>query len=263
MAESLLTGAFIGYVVGSIFFLAGLVGKSRLWAKIAFIATLVGFVLLTGGLVARSLAAGRLPVANLYEFLLLFTWGIVGVYIYTAVKYNLTGAGAVVLPLVVGILGYSSLLGSEIRPLLPALQSYWLKLHVLTAVLAYGAFTVAFALSVLYLLGISLKEDKGQSEKLLDKLIYQLTAFGFAFLTLVILTGAIWAEEVWGTWWSWDPKETWSLITWLIYASYLHLRRSPYWQGKRGAWLSCLGFTAVLFTLLGVTLLLPGLHSYR
>ena len=155
----------------------------------------------------------------------------------------------------------------------PALKSQWLTFHVLTAMFAYGAFAVSFGLGIMYLLKLS-KENKGKKSssqgivsrfptlEVLDELAYKVVGFAFPLLTLCIITGAIWANYAWGTYWSWDPKETWSLITWIIYAGYLHARLMYGWKGKRAAWMAVFGFAAVLFTFFGVNYLLPGLHSY-
>lgn len=173
----------------------------------------------------------------------------------------------------------------------PALKSQWLTFHVITAILAYGAFAVAFGLGVMYLLKYRLapvnadkahnldkankenKENKASEETAgfisrfppldtLDELAYRVVGFAFPLLSLCIITGAIWANYAWGTYWSWDPKETWSLITWIIYAGYLHARLMYGWKGKRAAWMAVFGFAAVLFTFFGVNYFLPGLHSY-
>ncbi|MBM4295905.1 MAG: c-type cytochrome biogenesis protein CcsB, partial [Deltaproteobacteria bacterium] len=161
-------------------------------------------------------------------------------------------------------LAYASLGGvdSRIKPLMPALKSNWLLIHVVTCFLGYAAFTVGFGTALLYL-----KQSRRPTASLppvstLDHLIYQATIIGFLFLTLGILTGAVWAESAWGRYWSWDPKETWSLITWFVYATLLHARLVKGWQGRRIAWLAVLGFGAVLFTYFGVSFLLTGLHSY-
>ena len=155
-----------------------------------------------------------------------------------------------------------------IQAIPPALKSYWLVFHVITAILAYGAFAVSFGLGLMYILKTYYEENVLKVElrlppaMVLDELSYKIIIFGFSFLTLVIITGAIWANYAWGTYWSWDPKETWSLITWIIYAGYLHARLMLEWRGKRAAWLAILGFVAILFTFFGVNYLLPGLHSY-
>jgi cytochrome c-type biogenesis protein CcsB len=161
-------------------------------------------------------------------------------------------------------------ISNRIEPLIPALQSNWLTTHVVTCFMGYAAFTIAFGCGLLYLLKNMEKDDKEKpsaflgklpSLAMLDALIYQSTALGFVFLTIGIMTGSIWAHYAWGSYWSWDPKETWSLITWLIYAIMLHSRYVRDWRGKRLAVLAIIGFACVLFTYLGVNYL-PGLHSY-
>ncbi|AQS58320.1 c-type cytochrome biogenesis protein CcsB [Desulforamulus ferrireducens] len=241
---------------------------------------MVGFGLLVHsvGLVGRAINTGRLPFTNMYEFTIFFAWGVIIAYLITQRKHPVPLLGIVVLPVAVVLMAAASMMTPTARPLMPALQSYWLQSHVATAVLAYGAFGVSFGVGVLYLIrdaqpvaagptgsgtstvlqGISLLP----STETLDKLLYRVVAFGFIFLTMVLITGAVWAEQAWGTWWSWDPKETWALITWLVYALFLHGRFTHGWQGRRAAWLAILGFAAVMFTLFGVTWLMPGLHSY-
>lgn len=145
---------------------------------------------------------------------------------------------------------------------MPALQSYWLKLHVAVAILAYGSFTVSFGAGLLLLFRGKRRMLDSKGELMVEQLMNKAIAFGFPFMTLVLITGSIWAEQVWGTWWSWDPKETWALITWMIYAIYLHGHFSRQWRGKHSAWMVVMGFGAVIFTLFGVTWLMPGLHSY-
>jgi len=150
-----------------------------------------------------------------------------------------------------------------IRPLLPALQSNWLTVHVITSFLGYAAFAVAFSASIIYLL---FERFKGTFENikadLFDEINYRSVTFGFVMLTLGIITGAAWANYAWGSYWSWDPKETWSLITWLVYAAFLHSRFIAGWKGKKTAIISIVGFLVTLFCYLGVNLLLSGLHSY-
>jgi ABC-type transport system involved in cytochrome c biogenesis permease subunit len=210
-------------------------------------------------LAIRIWASGRLPFANLYEFSLLLCLGIM--------VFSLSGRGKPAfthLHLPVGVLtliivAVSGYLPSELRPLMPALQSPWLYAHVATAVLAYGCFALACCLGIILLLK-SPSWEINQAET--DESIYKWVVVGFILLSVVIITGAVWAEEVWGRWWSWDPKETWSLITWLVYAAHLHARRTYGWKGRKSAWMVVIGFIIVMFTLFGVSVLLPGLHSY-
>jgi len=146
-----------------------------------------------------------------------------------------------------------------IKPLMPALRSNWLTFHVLTVFLGYGGFGVAFASSAGYLITANRRTELADA---FDTATAKTISFGFLFLTIGIIAGAVWANSAWGTYWSWDPKETWSLITWFIYAVFLHCRFMRGWKGKRAAWISVLGFASVIFTYLGVNYLLSGLHSY-
>ncbi len=243
-----------------------------LWARhnflnrLVFILSGLGLIAHTGALGARWLTAGHWPFASLYEFVTLFVWALAGATVWIALRWRLPVITGFTLPLAVGLMGVASVLSSDLRPLAPALQSIWLQLHVATAVLAYSAFAISFALAVMYLLseraaGCS-TDTRLPSPAVLDRYTYSTVAFGFAFQTLLLITGAIWAEEAWGAWWSWDPKETWALVTWFIYALYLHARKARGWHGRRAAWLAVAGFAALLFTLLGVSFLLPGLHAY-
>jgi cytochrome c-type biogenesis protein CcsB len=204
------------------------------------------------------------PLSNFYESLIFFAWCLPALGLLTF-RRALTGyLGTVVATLACLLLAYASLGGvdSRIKPLMPALQSNWLLIHVVTAFLGYAAFALAFGTAILYLLTEHRPRTSVPPPAQLDRLIYQATILGFLLLTLGILTGAVWAESAWGRYWSWDPKETWSLITWLIYASLLHARMLKGWQGRRIAWLAVLGFLAVLFTYFGVSFLLTGLHAY-
>jgi cytochrome c-type biogenesis protein CcsB len=174
------------------------------------------------------------------------------------------------MPLVFLSIAYASLspnINDRIQPLIPALKSNWLIAHVMTCFFGYAAFAIAFGISLMYLLACGDKKGKGYllshfpKPAFLDNLTHQMVTFGFLFLSIGIITGAVWANSAWGSYWSWDPKETWSLITWFIYATLLHARLMRGWHGKRIAYISIIGFMAVLFTYFGVNLL-PGLHSY-
>ena len=157
-----------------------------------------------------------------------------------------------------------------IAPLVPALQSNWLIAHVVTCFIGYAAFAVACGFGVVYLLKDREKAKNTQGKllsqlpplKIIDDIIHKTLIFGFLWLSAGIITGAVWANSAWGTYWSWDPKETWSLITWFIYAAALHFRFTKEWGGQRIAWFSIIGFASVMFTYYGVNFLLSGLHSY-
>jgi len=204
------------------------------------------------------------PLSNFYESLVFFAWTLpaLGVISFRRYLKGYLGAGVAVLACL--LLAYASFGGvdSRIKPLMPALKSNWLLIHVVTAFLGYSAFALACGAAFLYLVQERRPRASLPPAAQLDRLIYRATVLGFLLLTLGILTGAVWAETAWGRYWSWDPKETWSLITWLIYATQLHARLLKGWQGRRIAWLAVLGFMAVLFTYFGVSFLLSGLHSY-
>ena len=170
--------------------------------------------------------------------------------------------GAFSSPLILLMIGYAAMQSREVKELMPSLRSSWLAFHVSTAIIAYGSFGVAFVLSLIFLFRGRIKGEGfwgqhiPQPEKL-DMISYRSVCLGMLFLTLTILTGAIWAS-----YWSWDPKETWSLVTWIIYAIYLHLRMRRGWRGKAAAWVAVIGFICVIFTYIGVNTFLPGIHSY-
>ena len=225
-------------------------------------------------LLLRGFAAGRLPFSNLYEFTLIFAWFTLLVFAYCAVRFRLLAAAPLVLALVTLLTGLAYMMPRDIMPLMPALRSVWLQFHVATGILAYGALAVSAVLAVVLLTGGAEKEEPVTSDRFskywripsiteMGRYVHGLIVFGFVFLSLLIVTGAVWAEETWGRWWGWDPKETWALVTWLIYLAYLHGRSRFGWQEKTTSWFSAIGFLAVMFTLFGVTYLLPGLHSYK
>jgi len=213
---------------------------------------------------------GHAPLSNLYESLVFFALCIAVLSLFVELRYKLRIIGVVAIPLAFLAMAYASLpkVDSSIEPLIPALQSNWLIAHVITCFIGYAGFAVAFGISILYFIKASAPPGDGglgnkiPQTEMLDELTHQMVMFGFLFLSAGIITGAVWANQAWGRYWGWDPKETWSLITWLIYASLLHARLMRGWTGKRIAVLSLVGFIAVIFTYFGVNLL-PGLHSYQ
>lgn len=220
---------------------------------------------------SRYLAAGYTPITNLHESLSFFSLSIVGVFIVLQHRYRAAILGSFVTPLALLVMLSSALFPAAIAPLSPALKSKWLAIHSISAFAGYAAFAVAFCAGIMYLLQEHFLKSKKlgalyrrlPSLEILDDINYRCLTIGFPLLTVAIVTGAIWAESAWGAYWSWDPKETWSLITWLVYAALLHGRLTIGWRGRRAAILAIIGFCVLLFTFLGVTLLLPGLHSYR
>jgi len=267
----------MAYTLCMLFYWAWIGTKKELIGRFATYLTIVGLVANTAAIILRMIIAGRPPLSNSYEFLLAFIWGIIFVYLFIEYRYKLRSLGAFVMPIAFLILMFIIMsMGPEERiaqAIPPALKSKWLTFHVVTAMFSYGAFAISFGLGIMYLLKIG-EEGKGKKSNphgiisrfpaldIIDELSYKVIGFAFPLLTLCIITGAIWANYAWGTYWSWDPKETWSLITWIIYAAYLHARLMYGWKGKRAAWMTIFGFVAVLFTFFGVNYFLPGLHSY-
>jgi len=229
----------------------------------------------TAGIVLRwvesyRLGFGHAPLSNLYESLVFFALTISVIYLFIERKNENQTIGAFAAPLAFLALAYASLspnISDRIQPLLPALKSNWLIAHVLACFVGYAAFAIAFGVSIMYLLKKRDTGDKNGSlarlpdAGVLDELTHQLVMFGFLFLSAGIITGAVWANSAWGRYWGWDPKETWSLITWFVYAILLHARLMRGWRGKRIAAISIVGFAAVMITYFGVNYL-PGLHSY-
>lgn len=245
--------------------LISLIKEKTVVHRLSIIALGLSFSSLTLALTLRGISAGRMPFATLYEFTLLFAWGIMLVFFLSRVKLNSSLLTSLVSLLSVVIISFSGTVPAGVKPLMPALQSVWLQFHVAAAILAYGAFGVSFCLAGAYFIKEKAENGLGKtlpSPEKIDSLIHWSVSIGFPFMTLAIITGAVWAEEVWGSWWSWDPKETWALITWIIYAGYLHSRKTRGWRGRKAALMAVAGFLAVLFTLFGVTFLLPGAHSY-
>ena len=267
----------IAYFAAMVLFIVYLVSRAQVVAL-----TATGLV--WGGFVANTIAIGlrwreayalgfqQAPLSNLYESVVFFAWSIALVYLLMDLKYKQRAVGAFVLPIAFVFMIWGQLgLNDEIQPLVPALQSNWLTYHVITCFLGYAGFAIACGASIMYLLVIGREERNGDkqgmmgifpSAKVLDDINYKAIMFGFPMLSLGIITGAAWANYAWGTYWSWDPKETWSLIIWFIYAAFLHARFTRGWVGRKAAWLSILGFAATIFCYLGVNLLLSGLHSY-
>jgi len=255
------------YAVSMILYLVFFIGRKEKPGTIATYILYGGFLAHTVALVIRGIEAGRVPLTNQYEFATSFAWGIVLLFIIFEKKFNFKAMGTFVMPIILLVIGYAAMQSRDINPLMPALQSNWLVFHVATAVISYGAFGVACGVSVMYLIRDKMGEDGFITKhvpdlKKLDFISYRAVAAGYFFLTLVMITGAIWAEQAWSRYWAWDPKETWSFITWIIYSIYLHLRITRGWRGRKAALFAVIGFICVLFTYIGVNTLLPSIHSY-
>lgn len=237
-------------------------GRTRGMAWFASRLIQVAVLVLFAGLVTRTVAVGHAPFANQYEFAVSFAWGMLTAYAVFEWRYRVRALALVVLPVTLAMLLYADTVSSEAVPLVPALQNHLLlSLHVATAALSYGAYAVSFGAAVLYLLQPRVRWSFLPRRDLLDEIGYRATVVGFPLLTIMIVLGSIWAEIAWGSYWSWDPKETAALVTWLVYGGFLHARVVRGWRGERAAWLLVLGFSAVMFTYFG-NLFLGGLHSY-
>jgi cytochrome c-type biogenesis protein CcsB len=229
-----------------------------------------GGVLHTIYLIVRYFEAGHTPLTNHHEAVSFFAWSVTWAYLSFHWRYNVKNLGTFVSPLITGLIIIATFSSREIMPLPPALKSSWLPIHASIAILANGFLALAFCGGIMYLLQErELKEKRFglfytrlPSLEALDNLNNHCLAVGFPLLTLGIITGSIWAKQTWGTYWQWDPKETWSLITWFLYAALLHQRFTVGWRGRRAAIMAVVGFAAALFTLWGVTYLLGGVHSY-
>ena len=237
---------------------------------------IIGLLIHSGGLVVRWLEThqtgyGYIPLSNMYESLIFFSWTIVLIYLILEFKYQQKIIGVFITPFAFLAIALTSIvpgINAKITPLMPALQSNWLTIHVTTCFFGYAAFAVSFGVSILYLIRDREGSQKEEGSKwlpstlVLDEINYKSIVIGFPMLSLGIITGAAWANYAWGSYWSWDPKETWSLITWFVYAAFLHARFTKDWRGRKAAILSIVGFAAVLFTYFGVNYVLSGLHSY-
>jgi len=231
----------------------GRYGTLLAWFSIA----IVGFAIL-----ARASASGRGPFSNMYDFSIAFGWGILFVYLVIDWRYQLRSLGLIVLPVSISLMLYAASLPSDIEPLVPALQNNsLLTLHVSVAIIAYSCFAVSFGAAALYLAQNRLHTRLLPRVESSDEVGFLSAALGFPFMTLVLVLGAYWANTAWGRYWGWDPKETASLVTWLLYAGYLHTRALRDWRGTRSAWLLVIGFVAVMLTYFG-NLFFGGLHSY-
>ena len=286
--------ALVFYLLGAVGYFFYFAFRQNAVGTVGTIMAVIGVAAHLGSIATRWIAAGHSPIANMYEYtsllavLLMVSYLIVEFFTKSKVFGGLATGAAFL------FMGLARLFYAEPTPLMPALKSYWLDIHVFTMVISSGILGVGFIFALLYVLkqrtedrarpqvARSAKERpaiaggatatyEGHSSgflgrlpaaDVLDHLSYRTTAFGFPLWTLGVIAGAIWAEQAWGRYWGWDPKETWSLITWLVYAGYLHARVTAGWRGRPAAWLSALGFAALLFTFYAVNLWISGLHSY-
>jgi cytochrome c-type biogenesis protein CcsB len=278
-----------------------LFSDSKLLARIGRFSTIIANAILFFILCSRWIVAGYFPLSNLYESLLFLTCMLLTIYLYIETKTKSKLIGSIVIPVTLLINGFANLtLTPEMQkssPLVPALQSNWLMMHVSMMLLSYGTLIMGSLLCILFLVisrfkDIDLKiidnsslplynimldyyeakllspsteiSELGKLKLLqsIDNWSYRIIGLGFPFLTIGIISGGVWANEAWGSYWSWDPKETWALITWLVFATYLHARITKGWEGQKTAILGSLGFFVIWICYLGVNFLGKGLHSY-
>lgn len=257
---TLFTITFFLYILSALVYLASGFARKERWAGTGLALAATGLVVHTGALILRTVVSHHAPFTNMYESLSFLAWASVLALIVLDRKFRIPRIASYLMLIVVGLVALASspLMPKDAAPLVPALQSYWLWLHVSVTLLGEAFFAVAFIASLLYL-----RADTEEKKQKMDSVSYRAVAVGFPLFTLGgLVFGMVWAYKAWGTYWSWDPKEVWSLITWLVFALYLHTRIVMGWKGKRSALIAIIGFLAALFTYFGVNYLLSGLHSY-
>ncbi|MCI4625925.1 MAG: c-type cytochrome biogenesis protein CcsB [Candidatus Magnetoovum sp. WYHC-5] len=258
------------YFAAAIISVGEIIKGSRALSKICLILCAIGFIFHTINVILRFKEAGHLPIASMHDAVSFFTWSIVLLFFVIEYKYRIGLLGSFIMPGVFVFMLSSSILPRQLKPLDPLLQSSWLWIHTVLAFIGDAAFALACGVGIMYLTQERFVKRKKlgnlfhrlPSLQKLDEINHRLITIGFPLLTLAIITGAVWSQSVLGTFWRWDPKEVWSLITWLIYAVVLHTRITSWGRGRRAAVLSVVGFVVVLFTFFGVTFLLKGYHRF-
>ncbi len=263
--------ALVLYLGASVGYLTFLVLSKQTAAPVAFWASVAGFAVHTLSLLHRAVFSGFFPLATAFDSLSFFVWLVVGLFLLVRYKDPSPIFGAIVTPVAAVLMVFASTLSYQIQePIIPILKSWWLPIHVALALLGNGVFTFVAISGLMYIVQERLIKAKriGRLHKLLPSLETLDTInrhglpFGFFLLTVGIISGALWAGSVWGFYWSWDPKETWSLITWFAYAAMVHQRVVLGWRGKKAAYLAIAGFCLVMFTFIGVSALLGGHHAF-
>lgn len=270
------------FVAATVTYFAALVARSEFSGKVASDMTWAAVVMGFTGLMVRWRESylmggdiGHIPVSNLYEVFILFCLITALIYLFYEARYRTRALGGFVLLVISAAVAFLLWYAfdrdaDKIQPLVPALQSYWMKIHVPANFIGYGSFALAAMVGVAYLARARADRVAPQGfiatrlpeTEMLDDVMYKAIALGFAFFTVATILGALWAAEAWGGYWSWDPKETWALIVWLNYAAWLHMRLTKGWRGAPLAWWSVAGLFVTLFAFIGVNMFLSGLHSY-
>ncbi|MEM5405694.1 c-type cytochrome biogenesis protein CcsB [Paraburkholderia unamae] len=274
-SQSAILWMSVFFLLATLFYWLGMLSRSpsggAIGSKLTWIAVLMGFV----GMMVRwyesyliGADVGHIPISNLYEVFVLFSLITALFYLYYEEHYETRSLGAfvsLVISAAVGFLMWYSIArdAQQIQPLVPALQSWWMKIHVPANFIGYGSFALSAMVGVAYLLKErGVLADRLPTLDVLDDVMYKSTAVGFGFFTIATILGALWAAEAWGGYWSWDPKETWALIVWLNYAAWLHMRLMKGLRGHAAAWWALTGLLVTTFAFLGVNMFLSGLHSY-
>ncbi|MGD0232172.1 MAG: c-type cytochrome biogenesis protein CcsB [Syntrophorhabdales bacterium] len=260
----------LGLYLVSTFCYLGSLGTRRGLEKPGYYFFALGFFVHLSALVSRYILAGYTPITNLHESLSFFALCTAGFFIFLRRIYRIEVLGSIFLPVLSIMLIAALAAPAGIRPLPPVLRSYWLPIHTAFAFIGNAVFFTGFLVSIVYLLlerGIKRKKMRDISGRFpsletLDRINYKCMSYGFPFLTMAIISGSLWAELAWGSYWNWDPKETWSLITWIVYAILIHNRLAIGWRGRRTAYMMIAGFICVVVTFIGVNLFIGGLHSY-
>ncbi|PLX48612.1 MAG: c-type cytochrome biogenesis protein CcsB [Desulfobulbaceae bacterium] len=266
----LFTLSYTVYVVATTLYLVFFFSQNSKVRTVARQILLAAGILHTITIVARYLAAGHTPLTTHHDTISFFAWSVTWAFLSFRWRYQIKNFGSFVSPVILALMTVGLCSSKAITELPPALQSVWLPIHASIAIAANGFLALGFCGGIMYLLQdrelkkkrFGLFYHRLPSLEALDHLSQHCLTIGFPLLTLGIMTGSLWAKQAWGAYWQWDPKETWSLITWLLYASLLHQRFAIGWRGRRTAIMSIVGFMAVLFTLWGVNFLLSGAHSY-
>jgi len=247
------------------------------WVRAAIALTVIGLVTQILGIATRGMAEHRVPWGNMYEFVMAITCAAVIAFLLLLVRFRVYSVGLFLMAPIVLALGLcATVLYTAAGPLVPALHSSWIWIHVTAMTVAIGSYIVAAVLTVLYLIadrharrnaadsqaGFGALLHRLPPADALDRLSYRTVIFAFPIWTFAVIAGAIWADQAWGRYWGWDPKETWAFITWVVYAGYLHARATAGWRGRKAAYIQLVGFASLLFNLVGVNLWITGLHSY-
>ncbi|MDA3904261.1 MAG: c-type cytochrome biogenesis protein CcsB [Desulfuromusa sp.] len=259
------------YLIASILYLVAMVGKNPQAGRVGRWVLLAGVILHATCFAVRHSTAGGTPVTSLHESLSFFAWCLILLYLLLDLRFRLSVMGAFAAPLAFLLMIASALSPDIVVQLNPVLKSWLFPVHIAFAFLGHAAFALSFGAGVMYLIQNRMLKSKRftgiyqllPSLDVLDKVNYTCLSIGFPLMTLGLISGAVWANTAWGTYWRWDPKETWALITWFMYAALLHGRLTIGWRGRKAAIFSIIAFMFLLFTFLGVNLLLGGYHTFE